>query len=59
MTRRHNIGEQRLEWRPLNIDPYVGRLLKSIEAGTAPALSADDVEVLMEAGLTVPLTGKV
>ena len=41
------------------IDPYVGRLLKSIEAGTAPALSADDVEVLMEAGLTVPLTGKV
>jgi hypothetical protein len=35
------------------IDPYVGRLLKAIEAGTALSLSADDVEVLMEAGLTV------
>jgi hypothetical protein len=37
------------------IDPYVGRLLKAIEAGTAPSLSADDVEVLMEAGLIVPV----
>lgn len=36
------------------IDPYVGRLLKSIEAGTALSLSADDVEVLMEAGMIVP-----
>lgn len=36
------------------IDPIVGRLLKGIEAGTA-SLSADDVEVLMEAGLIVPL----
>jgi hypothetical protein len=35
------------------IDPYVGRLLKAIEAGTALSLSADDVEVLTEAGLTV------
>lgn len=35
------------------IDPGVGRLLKSIEAGTAPSLSADDVEALMEAGLVV------
>lgn len=38
------------------IDPGVGRLLKSIEAGTATSLTADDVEMLMEAGLTVPLT---
>jgi len=38
------------------IDLGVGRLLKAIEAGTAPSLSADDVEVLIEAGLTVPLT---
>ena len=37
------------------IDPYVGRLLKAVEAGTAVSLSADDVEVLMEAGLTVSL----
>ena len=37
------------------IDPYVGRLLKSMEVGTAVSLSADDVEVLMEAGLTVSL----
>lgn len=37
------------------IDPYVGRVLKAIELGTAPSLSADDVEVLMEAGLTVLL----
>jgi len=36
------------------IDRVVGRLLKAIEAGTA-SLSADDVEVLMEAGLTVSL----
>ena len=34
------------------IDPVVGRLLKSIELGTA-SLSADDVEVLTEAGLTI------
>ena len=34
------------------IDPGVGRLLNAIEAGTAP-LSADDVEVLMDAGLMV------
>jgi hypothetical protein len=38
------------------IDPGVGRLLKAIEAGTARSLSADDVEMLIEAGLTVPLT---
>jgi len=38
------------------IDPGVGRLLKAIEAGTALSLSADDVEMLNEAGLTVPLT---
>lgn len=38
------------------IDPGVGRLLKAIEAGTALSLSADDVEMLVEAGLTVPLT---
>lgn len=38
------------------IDSGVGRLLKAIEAGTAPSLSADDVEMLIEAGLTVPLT---
>jgi hypothetical protein len=37
------------------IDPGVGRLLKAIEAGTALSLSADDVEVLMEAGLVVAL----
>ena len=37
------------------IDPYVGRLLKAIEAGTAQSPSADDVDVLMEAGLTVSL----
>jgi hypothetical protein len=36
------------------IDPVVGRLLKGIEEKTA-APSADDVEVLMEAGLTVSL----
>ena len=35
------------------IDPGVGRLLKTIEAGTALSPSADDVEVLIEAGLTV------
>jgi len=35
------------------IDPGVGRLLKAIEAGTSLSLSADDVEVLMEADLTV------
>ena len=35
------------------IDPYVGRLLKTIEVGTALSLSADDIEVLTEAGLTV------
>ncbi len=38
------------------IDSGVGRLLKAIEAGTAQSLSADDVEMLIEAGLTVPLT---
>ena len=38
------------------IHPDVGRVLKSIEAGTAVSLDADDVEVLIEAGLTVPLT---
>lgn len=37
------------------IDPGVGRLLKSIEAGTALSLSEDDVEMLFEAGLTVPV----
>lgn len=36
------------------IEPIVGRLLKGIEEGTASP-SADDVEVLMEAGLTVSL----
>jgi hypothetical protein len=35
------------------IDPYVGRLLKAIEIGTEVSLSADDVEVLMEASLVV------
>ena len=35
------------------IDPYVGRLLKTIEVGTALSLSADDIEVLTEAGLTI------
>jgi len=35
------------------IDPVVGRLLKAIEAGIAPSMSADDVEALMEAGLAV------
>jgi hypothetical protein len=38
------------------IDTGVGRLLKTIEAGTALSLNADDVEVLIEAGLTMPLT---
>ena len=38
------------------IDPVVGRLLKAIEAGTAPSLNAEDVEVLIEAGLTVPVS---
>ena len=38
------------------IDPGVRRLLKAIEAGTAPSLSADDIEALIEAGLTVPRT---
>jgi hypothetical protein len=33
------------------IDPRVGRLLKAIEAGTAPSLSADDIEALLEADL--------
>lgn len=33
------------------IDPSVGRLLKAIDAGTATSMSADDIEVLMEAGL--------
>jgi hypothetical protein len=33
------------------IDPGVGRLLKAIDEGTASSLSADDVKVLMEAGL--------
>lgn len=37
------------------VDPGVGRLLKAIEAGTALSLSEDDVEMLIEAGLTVPL----
>ncbi len=37
------------------IDPGVGRLLKAIEAGTSPPLSAEDVEVLMDAGLIVSL----
>jgi len=37
------------------IDLSVGRLLKAIERGTSPSLSADDIEVLIEAGLTVPL----
>lgn len=37
------------------IDPGVGRLLKAIEEGTAPLLSADDIEALIEAGLTVSL----
>ena len=37
------------------IDPGVGRLLKAIEAGTSPPLSADDVEVLMDAGVIVSL----
>lgn len=36
------------------IDPYVGRLLNSIDAGIA-SLSADDVEVLTEAGLIVSI----
>ena len=35
------------------IDPGVGRLLKAIDVETALSLSADDVEVLLEAGLTV------
>jgi hypothetical protein len=35
------------------IDPYLGRLLKTIETGTAQSLSADDVEVLMESGLII------
>ena len=35
------------------IDPTVGRLLKAIEAGSAPSLSAADVEVLVEAGLCI------
>jgi hypothetical protein len=38
------------------IDPLVGRLLKAIEAGTALSLSVDDIEALIEAGLTVPPT---
>lgn len=38
------------------IDPGLGRLLKSIEAGTALSLTTDDVEMLIEAGLAVPLT---
>ncbi len=37
------------------IDPGVGLLLKAIEAGTSPPLSAEDVEVLMDAGLIVSL----
>jgi hypothetical protein len=37
------------------IDPGVGRLLKAIEAGTSPPLSAEDVELLMDAGLIVSL----
>jgi hypothetical protein len=37
------------------IDPGVGRLLKAIEAGNTPPLSADDIEAFIEAGLTVPL----
>ena len=37
------------------IDSGVGRLLKAIEAGPAVSLSEDDVELLIEAGLTVPL----
>ena len=35
------------------IDPTVGRLLKAIDAGSAPSLSAADVEVLVEAGLCI------
>jgi hypothetical protein len=37
------------------IDPGVGRLLAAIEAGTSPPLSAEDVELLMDAGLIVSL----
>ena len=39
------------------IDPSVGRLLKDIAVGTAPSLSADDIEALIEGGLTVARTG--
>jgi len=35
------------------LDPGLGRLLNAIEAGTAGSLSSDDVEMLIEAGLTV------
>ena len=37
------------------IDPGVGRLLKAIEAGTPLSLSADDIEALIEAGLTTSI----
>lgn len=37
------------------IDPSVGRILKAIEAGASRSLDADDLAVLSEAGLTVPL----
>ena len=38
------------------IDPGVGRLLNAIDTGTPLSLNADDIEMLIEAGLTVPLT---
>jgi len=37
------------------IDPNVGRVLKAIDTGAAPAISDDDLEALLDAGLVLPV----